>query len=59
MFLSQKSDAFPAAEEMFGDHVLFYRQPDDAAMAVKVRRLLLETPDLSFVNKSAMATLDY
>ncbi|CAM9671021.1 unnamed protein product [Ectocarpus fasciculatus] len=29
------SDAFPAAEEMFGDHVLFYRQPGDAAMAVK------------------------
>ncbi|CAM9486148.1 unnamed protein product [Ectocarpus sp. 13 AM-2016] len=29
------SDAFPAAEEMFGDHVLFYRQPGDAARAVK------------------------
>ncbi|CAM9590104.1 unnamed protein product, partial [Ectocarpus sp. 12 AP-2014] len=29
------SDAFPAAEEMFGDHALFYRQPGDAARAVK------------------------
>ncbi|CBJ31667.1 conserved unknown protein [Ectocarpus siliculosus] len=29
------SDAFPAAEEMFGDHVHFYRQPGDAARAVK------------------------
>lgn len=31
-----KSDAFPAAEKMFGDHVLYYQQPGDALRAAKV-----------------------
>ncbi|CAN0004821.1 unnamed protein product [Ectocarpus sp. 4 AP-2014] len=44
------SDAFPVAEEVFGDHVFFYRQPGDAARAVKVG-LLLELRTLAFVRK--------
>lgn len=31
-----KSDAFPAAEEIFSDHVLYYKQSGDAFQAVKV-----------------------
>lgn len=32
-----QSDAFPAMEETFGDHVLYYRRPGEARSSVQVR----------------------
>lgn len=55
-----KSDVFPAMEETFGDHVIYYRQPGDAARAVEVRRahnisVPTESWDLSALSGRAIA----